>query len=1323
MPPSPSAPATASVLGPGHVTPARPPVELLHEPSDGAQQEAQAAAAPATAPARRKQRTYKFTPAGKRAVDYALSQPWLEDLPLEWRALYQRTCMRFGCRRAPPSSSGAGKGTGDAPIEIDCDPPAPRVGDSEPPSARTSAAATPAGSPAQGNVPVAARCPTAAPAAAPAAGMAADSARGGEQRLGGSSAVPAAKDSETGGARGEEDPAAVPPRQVYPYALRAAHQGIAACPVWEGASLSAEGVAAAVESDDPIAALAQAVLPAAALAQFPQAVFASCAPAAVDAAEPAGTHVRSVPQAGPVRGVASTDGGAVPQSGVADGSGAAVQFTRVKIRPDADPASAGTTAAGGASVIDGLGRKAGGCSSEPPATQPAAAAVCDAAGPALDGSHGLPEQVHQAAGGVQCANGAAADSAQDTGAGVPAVAATGAVEERVETACVAGAAQTPTLLTPADELLRARESGRPARSAAVSPVTQSASYLGESGIAQEGGSGGGGRLVGRSEGTNAAAVQVGQQDRSTSVELQRHRGTESARHVASGERVAPPKRVGLMRVGVKRRQVDDEEEDDAPLQSRKAAAHPRQEAGAWRRAWAQRLKAAAADAPGTSAAVSPPAAAGEATAHSPAVPDAHAAGNSAPGTVQPSAQISGSGGDVETSPENSADVLPAPPCREPAVRSAAAPHPETACRGRIPGTCADSVDPQSSPAAAHRPQQCAKGVDGPPFSHAFAGRRPEPAGPARAARCSPGVAASPLRQLPSSGIVPETCMPDSGMPGPTDPARAGAGMRPPQPTAADCTPAHAPFADSVPVVPSTIGDVIPETVELDILPVEVPEQPPAGVSATLSADSHMHAPALLDGAVCAAVPEPSPCMGVSTLPAAGTPAHLTPWISEICDMHDRHAPASARVRSPSLGAHGVAGAAAVGSPCSPTIRNMGASGNFPADVGPDCIPDTPDDAEVSPSQPSDAAAPVHLTAPSARPLFAVPAPVTFQVIPPPDLVPTASVERVGAPSLAATRSSSCAAPPCRVPDIFAMSPCQPAAAPPLDTGGAAAAAAAAVPCPRLQLNTAPSDPRVCGPVPSHSDSPSLSPIGGRPASGGASPSDHMPGSGSKGRPCGLQPCEPTCMGMHRWTQDCKAVAPARVAGEAAPPAAAAGRSSASTGDMVHGGGTPGSLTATGAADTFAVGVAPAVAAVLRRDSTTRSCDGGAARRSGGGFPIDMTLESPERSPLLAARALVGAGTLTTEREMLHDSSEDEAERGEARARRRAKPVRPCLDDTESDGGVEGARAEADINSDVEVLTGACSRTFNALALFCAPYLHRVAAECRPGIQAFACLAS
>lgn len=192
------------------------------------------------------------------------------------------------------------------------------------------------------------------------------------------------------------------------------------------------------------------------------------------------------------------------------------------------------------------------------------------------------------------------------------------------------------------------------------------------------------------------------------------------------------------------------------------------------------------------------------------------------------------------------------------------------------------------------------------------------------------------------------------------------------------------------------------------------------------------------------------------------------------------------------------------------------------------------------------------------------------------------------------------------------------------------------------------------------------------------------------------------MGLDQRTQEREAAAPACAEGEAAPPAAAAGRSSASTGDVVHGRGTPVAPTATADAGTRAVGAEPAFAAVLRRDSTARSSGGGAGRQSGGGGPIDMTLESPERSPLLAACACVGAGALTKEREMLHDSSEDEAERGGPRAGRwRAKPARPCLDDTESD---DGAEAEVDVDADVEDLTGACSRTVNALQLCCTPYL-------------------
>lgn len=1251
VPPSTSAPAAA--IEPG-ATAARTPMHAPPAPAIEIEDEvATQPVASVPAPRTRKPRKYKFTPSGKRAVEYALSRPWLDELPLAWRALYQQTCMRYGCRKAPRSfTTAADAGSAEKPIEVDGDTPP----DGDMGGAGAADAGAPARALAEEDIPLAARLPAAACSAAATAGPPAYAGNVLHTAGRGAGATSGAADTAVGAAR-VQDPGAVPARQAYPCALRAAHQAIAACTAWDSVPVRAEDVAAAVESDDPIAALAQAMLPAAVLEQLPAAAFSATA---VDA--------------GPASGAC---GVAVPQAAGAAAHAAEVPFVRVRLKSDeGGTAAADTAAAASLGVCGGGTPGAAGGSGEPRGTDAGAAPV--AVQHAEVAGRQPAHQMHEPVGAGLASVGPPTSSGP--GAGAEIAAAQQMHEEHAGAARAPNAACVGSRTLP-DDAAEARSA--PLDAEHILPSAEAAVAL------PSGGSGG----------VTPATPTAPQPQQPVSAVAHPQATAEPMRQACSAEPAAAPKRMGLMRVGVKRRQMEDEEEDDAPLRSRKATARPQAETGAWRRAWAQRLRTApaATDTTGAPATISPPTASPpgtDAVPHpgSPAASDTPPAIADAAGTVMEP--------DVQACPGSGARggaLCAVDSLRPPTPSTGAAPAQSAPVRGSHSGPerCSspppEAADQQHSTAAAHATQQRGR------VAHdSCSMQAPEGCTPVQVSRLSgagPGIDAvlSPLPHPPYTRVVPETCMPSSGVPCAAD-APAGVqpavvshdppDLAPNRSAAAAYTPMHVATAHCVPVMPSTIGDVIPETCEIECLPVGLDSEAPGEERGYLGPDVRMHEPHAHCSEAPAAMPEPSPCMAAAAPPNACSPtlkaAHPSMGSHS---MHGPHGSTKLPACPPTFGAQGFA--VGRGSPCSPALQEVVAGGSFPGVMGSDCIPDTPDDGDGSPTQPT--------PAPCAQPLFAAPTPVTFRAAPTQPLA-AAPVQRLSESGAAApARSVPDPARPCRVPDIFAMSPVQPTAAAPLDYPGPTVAPDHA----GLELGIGSARPEVPASVSACPDSPLCAPVA-RVALGAG-----IAGLCSRvtpARPSGLSMQQPACaLPSHIARNGAAANAGGAVVPElglAAPLAAPGGRSSTSTDDVAHGG-TPVVTSAPAHAAVHGSDVKPWCAATLRRRRVTRSSDGkghpsaAGGGGDGGGDAIDMTLDdSPDQSPLLAAGLLTAPGKVTQEhelvkqREMLHDSSDDELGHGEApRARGRPRPKRQCLDDSDSDRGEEAA---------VEDLTGTCT---------------------------------
>lgn len=1156
----------------------------------------------ASTPCGMKKRVYKFTPAGKRAVDHALAQPWLEDMELSWRQVYQHTCMRYGARRAPPSFGKApdeeqnARTAAEAPIVIDGDHGGDGRGADGACAAvqavqdRRDCSAAVVGA-ADEDVPLAARLSERANRTAATVRTAA----GGADCLAGNAAPP------------EEARGGVPHRQVYPVALRDMHQRIAACPAWAAVPVSIDAVVAAVEADDPIAALAQAVLPAAELAKFRSDVFVG------DTAE-SGACVAPQPVAGRA--------GAAPPG---------TAFARVRL-----------TACDGqhrGSMLAGTGGAAGG------------AAGSSASGRGIPGEHNSTRGVVAGAAGD-------AEGTMAAGAGAkrtmpqrpedgPAAHAT-----RCAAASTAAAVDPPASDAAADAPISKRQrksSERCAMAAAGVVATESAPADKGTVLAEQGPV-----AAGRARYTDDCAQRAtdtcrhgaGKVPSATDAAVEQAQectraGTEApppelAHQPAAGKPDVPVKRMGLMRLGGRRRQAEDEEEDDAPLQSRKASGRAVPEAGAWRRAWALRRQAAGSD----DAAANP-------DTPPPAVGPLREPGSSSPART--------SGTDV-TTPEDPTITRPpqawdgdsavvarsrgleaAPPdrvaCTEGDVLAA---HPHSPAHA--PGTL---------PAAAHEiprdTQQCT--------------RRDEPGSPTSAALV-------PAHLGPATtDTAPNTCMPFTAIPR-MEPPPAEPQRNPPSgPEAAGCTertPVAAGAPHCVPILPSIIGDIIPETCEPET-------QPFAMRSAPLPGSLRMHSAAPQPPCSARCLPQPSPCMAAGATCRPETPAALRSSSAADSTAALGSGAGTRRVaRSPSFDhIDGIAGRGCAISTvaCSPV-----AAGGLTTD--PDCIPDTPDDS-CNLSQLDGAPDSV-----SRRPATQAAAPpVTFCTIPArsapaPDDVMGAGGDGCGVSAIRV---------PCRVHDIFAMSPSKPLAPPAM-----------------LDTHATPGDNGPTGGSSHH-----FAAANGTGRQNGAAGLDllrpHVSMAASTGAPprttiCATSPVAQVASASVAGVDTAADVATLRCPGiqgshdQRAPTDSGAAAAGAAPPAWTGLPGTGPNSTPTSAAAQRGEPQAEAAPACadgpVRSAASTPNCgavrvgdDGGQRGAEAGAAAeelIDMTVDSPEQSPLLAGRPHESAALQPSGRELLDDSSEDGAGSGlggDARKQRgRARRKRQCLDDSDSDSG-------------------------------------------------------
>eukprot|EP00892_Ulva_mutabilis_P006080 jgi/Ulvmu1/3844/UM018_0060.1 len=1237
-PPRASAPA---LLPPGHRTSSAPagaaaemPAPRSTSTTPAAQHDAQqdcvlidvCAEAPAAPAAEfgppQPRKTYKLTPGGRRAIEYALAEPWLEEMSLAWRGVYQHTCMRYGCRRAPTSfmkgDAGAGGAAAEAPIVID-DDSRPGGACTAEPDVTAVAAAVPSE-----DVPLAARLPVASHSTAAAAGH---KTRADDRGGVGGAAV--AHNSCPGGTahmpqHGAEEAAATP-RQVYPFALRNEHQQIAACTAWEDTPLSMEAIVAAVEGDDPIVALAQAVLPAAELARFPGTLITEPAAASQNSSGVALPHTSA--------GAACEDAGDTA-------------FKRMKLNSLVQRLSglSGSTQRG-AEAHEGVAAAAAGSGS------PVGGAAAGRAGPGADTCAAMPaghDAALPAAGtkrhmSQQAQRDADVHTAQ-CGTNLPA------------------AAPDSTAAAGAHAAKKARPSvdGRPgAQRGAMHAYAQNdrvaqtpASESAERGQRTPG--------SGQKTATPAACAVPGGADPSRRADpspartaepstlLPPQRAASPAQHTSPAVQPQPPpatapqagpsrlaagaRSMGLMRLGAKRRQVEDEEEDDAPLQSRKTAARPAHEAHAWRRAWAHRRHAAPADAAAASPLTSSPA---DSATPAGTVSPASTSSPQAQARIQPRGQpalrehnderhetatdshASGAAaaaapGDGHTASEQDdcgCDQQQRPHLRAGGDRAASS---ELLRSGRH----AESVSEDGSgtrPAPGTLPAPPSSEAVPAPAIAVIEGQ-PHAADRTAAAMHKPAAAVSPA-QRPAVTMCGDAALPGQG-------SRA---------SAAQVTPAATPAAPCMLTMPQTIGDVIPETCDLDAPP---PTNTPAALPGNAGLTTPAHDPPPEHAQPSAAPPEPSPCMAAAAVPSEAPCAGSPPGAG---DMHGTDACALPLVRSPSfepLGENAAAGACSPAALCRlPVDRANGGAGL-------DCIPDTPDDS-CTESQANGGIGSMSRSRPQHAPDVC-----GGRAARPPPLRPSSTVQDCGGRDARAAQASMV---PCHVHDIFAMSPCKPQAAPVL-----------------LAVS-----PPTCPAAAQHSR---LATGWGSTSRGGATSAGdpHAPKDGcpAAGTDLLTSATSPRAAPDHGNAAAC-AVTGAMSGMHAHPPER---RSSVSTAEAAQHS-TPQRGALVRMTPHHEVADMPAGHEAARESGSKHLLKVEEEEPAGlvaVGAPmeglIDMTLEdSPEKSPLLAARACVAAAPRTAERTPLHDSSEGDPDSGGAAQRGgTARRKRQCLDDSDSE---------------------------------------------------------